>query len=43
MNKEEKFGHLSIMLLSGITLGLISGAASSLGIYYDRLDHKDWQ
>lgn len=38
MQTEEKFGHLSIMLLSGITLCLISGAARSLGVHYDAIE-----
>jgi hypothetical protein len=34
MNTKEKYGHLCVMLLSGITLGLIAGATSTLGTYY---------
>jgi hypothetical protein len=38
MQTKDKYGHLCIILLSGITLGLISGATGSLGIYYDAAD-----
>jgi len=35
MEIKEKYGHLCIILLSGITLGLICGGTETLGIYYD--------